>query len=796
MFKNYLKIAWRNLWKNKGYSAIHIGGLGVGIAVVLLIGLWVHDELTFNTVHKNYDHVAKVLMNKTINGEKRTRHIIPYPLGDELRNIYGDHFEHVVMSSSPSNYVLSKDEKQLIRNGAFMEEDAMRMFSLPMVSGNWNGLMEPNSIVLSRATARMLLGNDNPIGQQIRINNALDVLVTGVFEDLPFNSELRDLKFIAPWELYVSSTDWVRRARDENLWDNNSYQLFAQISPKSVMDQVSLRIRNAVYDNLPKRSRRSRPELFLHPMKDWHLKSSWKNGVQTNGPILYVWLFGLIGIFVLLLACINFMNLSTARSLKRAKEVGVRKVVGSNKRQLIGQFLTESLLTTFFAFLLAVVLVLLGLSSFNQLANKQIVFPMLSLSFWSLCLLFIMITSILAGSYPALYLSAFRPVKVLKGKQLSAKSTLTIRKGLVVLQFTISVLLVLGTLVIVQQIQHTKDRPIGYDKEQLVMMEKKTEDYEGKYNLLRQQLKTNKIVAEVAESSSPLTEVWNSNGGFDWEGKDPDLSINLVTFFVSHDYGKAVGWDILEGRDFSRSFASDSTAFILNEAALAYMGLDNPVGKTIRWGDQDHEVIGIVGNIVTESPFEAVKPAVYTINYDNTNWMVLSLLPKRSVSESLAGIASIFKRHVPNVPFDYHFVDDAFAKKFRAEERIGKLSGMFSVLAIFISCLGLFGLASFMAERRTKEIGIRKVLGASILELWKMLSKEFLVLVSFACLVAVPIAVYFMGRWLENYEYRAKMPYWIFLVVVFGALLITLFTVSFQSMRAARQNPIKSLRTE
>jgi len=796
MFNNHLKIAWRNLWKNRGYSAIHIGGLGVGIAVVLLISLWIYDELTFNTGHANYDHIAKVLMNKTLNGEKRTRNIIPYPLGDELRNTYGDDFDYVVMSSSPGDHVLSKDKKQLIRNGAFMEEDVMRMFSLPMVSGNWDGLSEPNSIVLSRSTAQALFGNADPIGQQVKINNALDVLVTGVFEDLPFNSELRELAFIAPWELYVSSTDWVRRARDEKLWDNNSYQLFTQISPKSSMGLVSLRIKDAIYNNLPKRSKRSRPELFLHPMKDWHLRSSWKNGIQTNGSVLYVRLFGFIGVFVLLLACINFMNLSTARSQKRAKEVGVRKAVGSNKRQLIGQFLTESLLTTFLAFLVAVVLVLLGLPSFNQLANKEITFPLTSIPFWSLSLAFILATSILAGSYPAIYLSAFRPVKVLKGKQLTGKSTLTVRKVLVVTQFTISVLLVLGTLVITQQIQHTKDRPIGYEKDQLVMIEKKTEDYEGKYNLLRQELKTNKIVAEMAESSSPLTEVWNSNGGFDWEGRDSEGPINLVTFYISHDYGKAVGWDLLEGRDFSRGLASDSTAFILNQAAVAYMGLENPVGTSIRWGGKGHEVIGVVGNIVTESPFEPVKPAVYTIDYDNTNWMVLPLLPERSVSESLSGIAAIFKRHVPNVPFDYHFVDEAFAKKFRAEERIAKLSGIFSVLAIFISCLGLLGLASFMAERRTKEIGVRKILGASIGELWKMLSKEFLVLVFLACLVAVPTALYVMGRWLENYEYRTKIPFWIFITVVVGALFITLLTVSFQAIRAARQNPVESLRTE
>ncbi len=796
MFKNYLKFAWRNLKKNKGYSIINIGGLAVGIAVVTIIGLWIYDEITFNTNHENYGHIAQVMVNRTSNGEKRTRSIIPYPLGNELRKSYGSDFKYVVMSSGHGDNILSVAEKNLTQHGAFMEADVLRMLSLNMLKGSNNGLMEPNSIVISLATAKAFFGDADPIGRQMKINNALSVLVTGVFDDLPYNSEFRELKFIAPWELYVSSTDWVRTARDQNLWDNNSYSLYAQISDNSDMQAVSDKIKQTIYNNLSEGDRQSNPEIFLHSMKDWHLKSSWKNGVQTDGLMQYVWLFGIIGLFVLLLACINFMNLSTAQSEKRAKEVGVRKTVGSNKNQLIAQFFVESFLVTFFAFFLAILFVLVLIPSFNQLADKEIVFPLTNISFWLICLGLIFITGILAGSYPALYLSSFRPVKVLKGTFKSGKSAMSFRKALVIVQFTISLVLIIGTMVIRDQIEYSKDRPIGYEKSQLVMIGKNTEDYEGKYNLLRNELLKDGVVEEMAESSSPLTEVWNSNGGFDWEGKNPDFDTNIITFFVTHDYGKTVGWNVIEGRDFSRDFSTDSTAFVLNEAAVEYMGLKNPVGKTIRWAGEEHKIIGVVKNIITESPFDPVKQAVYLIDYDNTNWIELKLLSSKSITQSLAQIETVFNKHVPNVPFQYQFVDEAFAGKFKAEERIRQLSGIFAFLAIFICCLGLFGLASFVAEQRTKEIGVRKVLGASVLSLWKMLSKDFVILVSISCLIAVPIAYHFMNQWLQNYEYRMEISWRVFGFAVVGALTVTLLTVSFQAIKAALVNPVKNLRTE
>lgn len=796
MFKNHIKIAWRNLKRNRGYSLINIGGLSAGIVVVLLIGLWIHNELSYNTYHRNYDRIARVLMHKTANGQTRTSNVVPFPLGEALRTTYGSNFEQVVMSSYHGDNILSVENTNFTIPGGFMEPDALSMLSLKMMNGSWDGLQDPNSIVISESTSRAFFGDQNPMGQAMKIGNLLTVRVTGVYEDLPANSEFSELKFIAPWELYAASYDWVRRARDLQLWDNNSYRLYVQIAEGTSMQQVSETIKNTIYDNLNENQRSTLTELFLHPMKDWHLRSNWKNGVNKGGFIRYVWLFGIIGVFVLLLACINFMNLSTAQSEKRAKEVGIRKAIGSSKSQLVGQFLGEAFLVVVMAFGFALLVAYLVMPYFNQITEKQIEFPLTNLSFWGVSLLFIVVTSFLAGSYPALYLSAFKPVKVLKGVFRIGKSSTSFRKALVVVQFTVSIILIIGTLVVQQQIQNSKNRPIGYEKDGLVMIEKVTEDYEGKYNVLRDELKRSDAVLEMASSSSPMTGLWATGGGFEWEGKPSDFVPNMFMVRLTHDYGNTVGWEMLEGRDFSREFPTDSTAFVLNEAAVEYMGLEDPVGKIIRWNNEEHKVIGVVKDLVARSPFQPASQVVYMMDYESTNWFELKLNPERSATESLATIASIFKKHVPNVPFDYQFVDAMFSKKFVSEERTRTLSGIFAFLAILISCLGLLGLTSFVAEQRSKEIGIRKVLGASILHIWKMLSKDFVTLVLVSCVAAAPIAYYLMDNWLDNYQYRIELSWWIFISAMAGALIITLVTISFQGIRAATVNPVKSLRNE
>ena len=518
---------------------------------------------------------------------------------------------------------------------------------------------------------------------------------------------------------------------------------------------------------------------------------------KWGGAIQYVWLFGIIGVFVLLLACINFMNLSTANSVKRNTEVGVRKSLGSNRGQLIYQFFVESLLCVFIGFCIAIFLVLGALPLFNELAGRQIEFPYENPIFWLISLLGVLLVGLVSSSYPSLYLSSFKPAKVLKGTYKTGRSATLFRRGLVVGQFTVSIMLIVGTLVVKRQIDYSKDRPLGYVQDGLISVEISTSDYEGKYNLLRDELKKRQAIVEMAESSSPLTASFNSNDGFSWEGKDPNFNAEFSTFYITHDYGKTVNWEIVQGRDFSRAYSTDSTAYIINEAAVTYMGLEDPIGKTIDWYGKEHKIIGVVKNMLTESPYEKVKHAIYMIDYVyNVNFIQFKLNPNKSVARSLAGIREVFSEFVPAVPFEYEFIDKNYARKFSEMERIGKLSGIFSLLAILISCLGLFGLAYFTVQQRSKEIGIRKVLGASILNLWTMLSSEFIGMVLISVFIATPISGYLMNKWLQGYEYKTELSWWIFIWAGMAAFLIALLTVSYQTIRAAKARPLYMLREE
>jgi len=794
MIKNYLIIALRNLRRFPGYSLINIGGLAVGIAVAMIIGLWIFDELSYENYHPAKSKVAQVMQMQTFNGNRNAGYAIPVPLADELQKSYINDFKYIVLSSWTGEHILSSGENKITKTGNFMDVDAPALMSLTILMGSRDALKEPGSIMLSRSVAKSIFGDQNPINQLMRIDNRLDVKVTGVYEDLPSNSEFNEITFLAPWSLYESSEPWVKEAR-EGQWGNNSFQLFVQIADHAHMTAVSQKIKNIKYEKA-EQEREFKPEIFLHAMDDWHLKSNWKDGIQAGGQIQYVVLFGIIGVFVLALACINFMNLSTARSEQRAKEVGIRKSIGSVRRQLIHQFLCESLVVAVFAFLLAVVVVTATIPWFNVLASKQIEFPLSNVYFWLISLAFVGVTGLLAGSYPALYLSSFQPVKVLKGTFRAGRFASVPRKVLVVLQFTVSVSLMIGTVVVYRQIQFTKDRPVGYDRDRVVMIQMTSPDFLGKFDLLKNELMNAGAIEEMGESSSPLTGVWSNNGGFDWEGKNPDLQPDFATIWVSHEFGKTISWEIKDGRDFSRKFASDSTAIIINEAAVNFMNMKDPVGKRLKWNDVNYTIIGVVKNILMESPFQAVRQTIYFNNYDHLNWIELKLHADNSISESLSRVEQVFKKHLPNVPFDYEFADLEHAKKFAAEERIGSLAGIFAVLAIFISCLGLFGLSSFVAEQRTKEIGIRKVLGASVIGLWQMLAKDFVVLVIISCFIAVPIAYYYLNGWLRSYEYRTDISWSIFLVTSIGALIITLFTVSFQAVKAALKNPVNSLKSE
>ncbi|MFT3935013.1 MAG: ABC transporter permease [Chitinophagaceae bacterium] len=798
MLKNFFKIAWRNLRTNKASSFINISGLAVGMAVAMLIGLWIYDELSFDKYHKNYDRIAQVMQFQTFNGKTYAGQAIPHPLGQELRTKYGDNFKYLAMASWEGDHILSFGEKKISENGFFMEPQGPRMLTLEMEKGNIDGLKEMNSVLIAASTAKAFFGSDDPINKVFRFDNKMDVKVAGVYKDLPHNTKFSELHFIAPWDLYVSSEKWVERAKTQ--WGNNSFQLFAQIADNANFTAVNKNIINAKFNHVDPEDKKYKARIFLHPMSNWHLRSAWEEDKNIGGLIEYVWLFAIIGSFVLLLACINFMNLSTARSEKRAKEVGIRKAIGSLRSQLIKQFYSESLLVVLLAFVLSILIVIVILPWFNEVASKKMSIPWANPLFWIIGLAFTILTGIIAGSYPALYLSSFNPVKVLKGTFRVGRFASIPRKVLVVLQFTISLALIIGTVVVYSQVQYSKNRPIGYNRDGLMMIMMKSPDFYGKLDVLRTELKNEDVIQEMAVVSSPLTAIWSNNGGFDWEGKDPNLDAEFGTIWVSHDYGKTVGWQFKEGRDFSKEFGTDSAGIVINEAAVGFMNVKDPLGKMIKWGDgpdsRTYKVIGIIKDMVMQSPYEPVKQTMYFLNKDNENWFVVKLNPNKSASESVAKISSAFKHYIPSAPFDYKFADDAFAAKFAAEERIGKLATFFSSLAIFISCLGLFGLASFVAEQRTKEIGVRKVLGATVTNLWALLSKDFVLLVVIAFLIATPLSWWFMQKWLQKYTYHTNISWLVFAASGFGILLITIMTVSYQSIKAALSNPVKSLRTE
>jgi putative ABC transport system permease protein len=794
MIRNYFKIAWRNLIKSKGYSAINIGGLAVGMAVAMLIGLWVYDELTYNKYHKNYDRIAQVMEHANYNGKWETQVSNPALMGPELRAKFGSDFKYVVQSSWTNGHLLSLGNKHISTVGNSLEVDGPEMLSLKMISGTRAGLKDPYSIMLSASTAIALFGKDDPINKIVKLDREHDIKVTGVYEDLPENSTFRELKVILPWELWLIQNKWARDMKDP--WGSNFSQTFVQIADNTDMDKVSAKIKNVKLNNVDDDEKKYKWIVFLQPMSKWNLYNEFRDGVNKGGKIQYVWLFGIIGVFVLLLACINFMNLSTARSEKRAREVGIRKAIGSLRWQIIKQFFAESYLVVLLAFVLSVVLVLLLLPVFNEVAAKKMGIPWDSSFLWIFILGFIFLTGLLAGSYPALYLSSFQPLKVLKGTFRVGKMASIPRKILVVAQFSVSVMLIIGTIIVYQQIQHAKDRPIGYTRGGLINIniEKEIKDH---FEAIRNELKSAGAIEEMAASNSPMTDVWNTNGGFDWEGKDPSLAVDFPNHRITHDFGKTVQWKIKEGRDFSRDFATDSSAFIINEAAAKFLGFKEPLGKVLRWNKRPYTIIAVVNDIMQESPFYPVRPTLYHL--DDMEYMfnlMIRLNPNQNVRQSVTTIERTWKKYVADVPFAYKFVDEEFGNKFDTEERIGKLAAYFAILAIFISCLGLFGMASFVAEQRTKEIGIRKVLGASVPNIWGLLSKEFVILVMISCVIASPIAWYYLHNWLADYDYRVKVQWQVFVVTGFIALLITLVTVSFQAIRAAIANPTKSLRTE
>lgn len=793
MIKSFFRIAVRSFFKNKVQSFVNIAGLTAGMFVTILIGLWIFDELTFDKYHGNYHQIAQVMQNQYMGGTTKTGAAIPRPLEFELKKNFGHKFKHIVMSSWKWGHLLGTGGKTIKQSGIFMDSGAPDMLGLRMISGSRNALQDPSSVLLSESAAKALFGKKDILGQTIKLDARFSLKVAGVYEDLPYNTTFNDVHFIAPWDFYVTTERWLKEAADN--WFNNSFQLFVQLAGNADMQQVSHEIKNVKLNNINKDERQFKPELFLHPMEKWHLYSEFKEGINTGGRVEYVWLFGIIGVFVLFLACINFMNLSTARSEKRAREVGVLKSIGCDRKTLIFQFFGESMLLAFLALVFALFLVYLSLPAFNLIADKKIVIPVADVFFWLSCIGFTFVTGIVAGSYPALYLSSFKPVKVLKGTFRTGKAAAIPRKVLVVIQFSVSVMLIIGTIVVFRQIQLTRNRPIGYSPAGLISVTSYTNDIHNHFDALRNELMGSGFVVDMAESNSPLTGINSNSSGLTWKGKDPNMPADFGTVGVSHSFGNTVGWQFKDGRDFSGELATDSSVLIINEAAVKYMGVKNPVGETLHWG-KDYRIAGVIKDMVMQSPYEPSKPTVFYLRDDPGETVTLRINPSKGIKESLRFIEGIYKKYSPESPFEYTFADAEYGRKFEGEERIGRLAGAFAVLAIFISCLGLFGMAAFTAEQRTKEIGVRKVLGATVLQLWQMMSTDFARLVIISFCIAAPLAYWLMDMWLQKFSFRSDIPFWIFLLSGSGLLLVTLLTTSAHIIRVAVSNPVKSLRSE
>ena len=793
MIKNYFKIGWRNLLRNKGYSFINISGLAMGMAVAMLISLWVFDELSFNQSFPNYRRIAKVYHHLTFGDNILTLDDVPQPFGNELKNNYAD-FEEVTLTEQ-EDHIIGYEEKTFSKTVLFVEPQFATMFSLHILQGSSVSLKDVHSIMICKSLARDILG-DNAMGKMLKFDDLDNLMVTGVFEDFPSNSQFAEVKMLLPMNYYFTTSESARKKM--NNWEVYYFQCYVLLHEKATFLQAETKIKNVLFQKVSGDGKAIKPVGILIPMEKWHLYSEFKDGKNISGKIQFVWMFGIIGVFVLLLACINFMNLSTARSENRSKEVGIRKVMGSARNQLVSQFLSESTLVVIIAFFMATAIGVLCLPWFNDLANKKMTIPWSNSYFLLLSAAFVIITSVLAGSYPALYLSSFNPVTVLKGTFKAERFAGIPRKIMVVFQFTISTTLIIGTIVVFKQIQHAKERPVGFDRAGIIHIEIRTQDLErANYNSLRYELLSTGVVDNMAKSDFPITGGASADASLTWEGKDPAFRPLVAMNSCSHDFPKTNGFQFVEGRDFSRDYGTDSSALIVNEMAARLFSDKSAIGKKLKFGSgKEREIIGVIKDQERWTPFSKQSPHLYYINYNGMGYLTIRMKPEARVRYALDKIETVLKKVDSGAPFDYKFQDDDYARQFKDEERIGKLAGVFAALAILISCLGIFGLASFAASQRTKEIGIRKVLGASIFTVWKMLSRDFVWLVIASFLLAAPLTYYFSNQWLQQYDYRTTISWWVFAVTGMGALVITLLTVSYQSIAAAMANPVDSLRSE
>ena len=783
MFKNYLKIAWRTLWKNKGYSALNIFGLAIGITCASLILLWVEDEVNFDSVFPKQDVVYYLPTNQNYEGEWRTFNSTPGPLAQDLK----DEIPEIVRSArtSSENLLFTRGDNALNSEGRYVDADFLDMFSLNFVEGTiTNAFDRPDAIVLTQKTAAQLFGVNTPaLNKVLRVNNQDNYTITGVIEDLPKNVTY-GFEWLVPFERYSQGADWMKE------YGSNFADTFVELSPEANFEEVDDKVKKMI----PSKVEQAGTYAFLHSMKDWHLRSNFEGGKKVGGQIVYVRLFALIAIIILLIACINFMNLATARSEKRAKEVGVRKVLGSGKGRLISQFIAEAMITASLAAVVSILLLLIVLPQFNILTEKQLQLQLLDPLHLTSLLVITLICGLFAGWYPAFYLSSFKPVDAIKGARPKDSGAAIIRKGLVITQFTVSIVFIISTIIVYQQVQHVKSRSLGYEKENLIKMPVNG-DIVKNFNPIKQDMIASGLVENVALNNSEILSEGNNGSGLEWPG-GTDTEDVLISFrYISSDFLETTGMEIAEGWGFSDDMAKDSTNILITQSFAKLMGSGSAVGKTVT-REKPYTVIGVVRDYLYGDMYGTSDPVMFFNNNDYANFMYVKTTPGMATSKSLAAMEAVMNEYNPAFPFEYEFVDDAFNAKFQSEKLVGTLSQIFALLAIIISCLGLFGLSAYTAEQRRKEIGVRKVLGSSISGIVRLLSTDFMRLVLMAIAISIPVAWWVMHRWLQSFAYHIEISPWVFALAGFAAVCIALLTVSFQAIKAANANPVKSLRAE
>lgn len=784
MIRNYIKIALRNLWKQKGYSALNISGLVIGIACASLIFLWVGDEMSFDDYFANKSDLYKVktfLPNEnSINTYDATSGLLAGNLATDIPGI-----ENSARSTVSLQKLFSINDKNLKAKGNYVDPSFLEMFKLKFLNGSAStAFNQLYSVVLTQNLVNKIFGSaDDIIGKKIKIDNDREYVVSGIIEDLPDNTSF-DFQWLLPFKVYEQGNDWLE------YWASIGVNTYAELEPNADITALN----KTLYNYIGTKHEGSIMKMSLYPMTRWRLYDAFDNGKEIPGRIKYVKLFSLVAWIILIIACINFMNLSTARSQKRAREVGVRKVLGSGKNRLIFQFMSESIVTALIATFLAVLLIYISLPFFNHLVEKELSVNILNPLHLGILLSIALLCGIISGIFPAYYLSSFKPIKVLKGLKVKEGSAQWVRKGLVVTQFCVSVILIISTILIYQQIQHVKERNLGFDKQHLVYMDVNN-NIQKHFEPIKNELLQSGFVDNVSMSTNTPLDKVSSAANFSWPGKDPDKQVMITFEGITQDYIKTIGLKLKEGRNFYANTEADSSSIMINQAFADIIGNKNVVGSTILWEDESETVIGVVDDFVYNNLYEKSSPLVF---YASTNGNYLNIRFKQNadLSKALPALKNIMAQNNPSYPFEYKFVDAQFEKSFKMETLIGELAGIFAALAILISCLGLFGLAAYTAEQRTKEIGVRKVLGASVQSLAALLSIDFLKLVAVSCVIAFPVAWWIMHDWLQDYAYRVSIAWWVFALAGIAAVLIALVSVSFQAVKAAMANPVKSLRTE